>query len=840
MNYFCCDERRRTTVAAHATINGIEFLEVVDDPAAPDSVRQRTLLVHFVKNLAPNTLTIENIRIEGGDRVRDIIVTAATAGASGDNKILQIEVNKAGDFSTYTLRLVRADDDARPPENFDAALSVVAFSFKVLCPSDFDCEQARACANESKPPPEIDYLAKDYASFRRLMLDRMAHLLPAWTERNPADPCLALVELLAYIGDYLSYQQDAVGTESYLGTARRRTSVRRHARLVDYHVNDGANARAWLHVNVTNDDVALRKGTQIFTRLPHQENRIAPRSKLYAEAIAARPVVFETMHDATLYESHNEIRFYTWSDERCCLPKGATRATLENEGDRLKVGDHLKIGDVLLFVEMRNPQSGIREEADPSHRHAVRLTKVTLGEDALFTEDEAGTQPLRIAHVEWAAEDRLPFALCLWDVAVGGDAEDKQPASIALGNIVLADHGLSVRGEPIGVVPQANPALARISSESKSFCDEQTIAQTAPRFRPFLRQHPLTHAAPYDTSQRLRPASEAMNQITNELLPAITLRSDLDDVEATWRPRRDLLNSDAGATEFVVETETDGTAFLRFGDDRFGSRPASGTRFAADYRIGNPTAGNVGAHTLAHIVSDDGAITSVTNPMPAHGGTEPESLERIRQNAPSAFRTQERAVTAEDYASVAVRRTDVQRAAATMRWTGSWRTVFVTADRFGGREVDAEFETDMRRFLERFRMAGHDLEVDAPRHVALEIEMTVCVKPDYLRGDVKRALLEKFSSRNLASGGRGAFHPDNFTFGQTVFLSPLYAAAQSVDGVASVVVTRFARRGANTAASLAAIEAGKLEFGRLEIARLDNDPNFAERGVFRLVMKGGR
>ena len=43
-----------------------------------------------------------------------------------------------------------------------------------------------------------------------------------------------LVEALAYTADQLSYQQDAVATEAYLGTARRRVSIRRHARLMDY------------------------------------------------------------------------------------------------------------------------------------------------------------------------------------------------------------------------------------------------------------------------------------------------------------------------------------------------------------------------------------------------------------------------------------------------------------------------------------------------------------------------------------------------------------------------------------------------------------------------------
>jgi hypothetical protein len=42
---------------------------------------------------------------------------------------------------------------------------------------------------------------------------------------------IALVELLAYVGDQLSYYQDAVANEAYLETARQRISVKRHTRF---------------------------------------------------------------------------------------------------------------------------------------------------------------------------------------------------------------------------------------------------------------------------------------------------------------------------------------------------------------------------------------------------------------------------------------------------------------------------------------------------------------------------------------------------------------------------------------------------------------------------------
>ncbi len=68
---------------------------------------------------------------------------------------------------------------------------------------------------------------------------------PAWTETHAADLGVALVEALAYAADHLSYQQDAVSTEAYIGTARSRISLRRHARLVDYQISEGCNARTW-------------------------------------------------------------------------------------------------------------------------------------------------------------------------------------------------------------------------------------------------------------------------------------------------------------------------------------------------------------------------------------------------------------------------------------------------------------------------------------------------------------------------------------------------------------------------------------------------------------------
>ena len=740
--------------------------------------------------------------------------------------MLTVEVEEPGDFSIYTLSLVRGPSDPNPPNEIDPRLVAVDFSFKVECPSDFDCAPKHICPPEPRLEPEINYLAKDYASFRKLILDRMALLLPAWRERNPADLGITLVELLAYVGDHLSYQQDAIATEAYLGSARKRVSLQRHARLVDYFVHNGTNARVWVQLTSEADLVVVPAKTQILSRLARTPARIAPASSSLDEALRQHPIAFETVHEVTLFAAHNAMPFYTWSDRECCLPKGATNATLTGHFP------DLTSDAVLVFEEQFGPLTGQEDDADRTRRWAVRLTSVQTFNAASepLIDPLTGTQ---ITNIEWMTEDALPFPFCLsgfTDEEHG--AQFRDDLSIVHGNIVLADHGLTLTGESLGEVPAPRILLPPVAGADR--CDPASPQFAPPRFRPALLASPLTHSSPYDATF---PASTSLLVDREGALPAISLQSALGLDLETWHPQRDLLGSASDAAEFVVEIESDGFASLRFGDDEYGQGPESGTTFEATYRVGNGAAGNIGAETLAHLVSNDPAITGVRNPLPAAGGVDPETMADIRRDAPQAFRTQKRAVTEADYARTAELDSSVQRAAATLRWTGSWHTVFITVDRFDGLPLTTEFEAQLRSEIEPYRMAGHDLEIDTPRYVPLELEMFVCVKPDYFRSDVEAALLEIFSSGTLADGSKGLFQPDFFTFGQTVYLSPLYAAAQAVAGVASVEITVFQRQGLPETSGLTN---GFLAMNRLEIARLENDPNFAERGIFTLKLGGGR
>jgi hypothetical protein len=884
MKYFCCTDTRRSAVRLHPTLNGIDFLEVSDNPSDPNAVRQTILFVHFIKPVLPGSLQVSNLKIEGGERIKNIAITGIHPDAEtssflsppdGPENVLTVSVSKAGDFSTYTLRLVQDSRHSEPPAGFDPVLSSVDFSFKVACPSDFDCKPVHQCPTEPVAPPEINYLAKDYASFRQLMLDRMALLVPEWKDRNPADMSIALVELLAYVGDYLSYRQDAVATEAYLGTARKRISVRRHARLVDYFMHDGCNARTWLHIQVGPDVAGLKleKGegadvTKIVTKVSGLPPAFALSGPAYEKAVDNGATVFEMMHDITLYTEHNKMNFYTWCGNECCLPKGATQATLAGSFP------NLKRGDVLILAEVLGAETGKPHDANPAHRHAVRLTEVTLAYD-LLCGGVPGSPPLSsppvssppvdsppvssppdspvlgsppdgysvgITEIKWEKADALPFPLCI------SNHEGTENISVALGNNVLVDHGrtiMDIQKSSLQPDEVLQTGLVYAKSKGGSFCVHKPATAVPLRFRPKLLEQPLTFAAPFIPG----PAKTALAYAANVAMPAIKLTETGEEGDLkgnpVWEPKRDLLNSASSKKEFVVETESDGTAYIRFGDNKQGARPAAETKFMATYRIGNGVYGNVGAGSLAHIATADAAFiasmqedAAVWNPLPATGGTERETIEEVRQFAPVAFRTQKRAVTAHDYETFA-KQCDpgVQRAAATFRWTGSWKTVFLSVDRLEGADVDMGFEKSLRGCLEEYRMAGFDLEVDDPLYVSLEIEMVICVNPKFFAGDVKKALLELFGSGYLPDGRKGVFHPDNFSFGQTVYLSPIYAAAQAVQGVDSVQITKFQRQGR---ATNEALQSGKLLLNRREIARLANDRNFPERGVFNVIAKGGR
>ncbi|MEH2127695.1 putative baseplate assembly protein [Nostoc sp.] len=834
------NEQRRQEIRRQRK-NGLDYVEVSDD--------LRSLYVYFLGSVAEN-LKKENLLIKGGQRIRHLHVTNLQVESPQNcESCLTVNLDQTGDFSVYTLHLVSLDEQGKPTDqpypNFDPRYSQVEFKFRDgICNTDMDCLQQQTCPPTQLVEPAINYLAKDYASFRQLILDRLSLIMPDWEERHVPDLGITLVEILAYVGDYLSYYQDAVATEAYLETARQRISVRRHARLIDYPMHEGCNARTWLWLE-TSIDISLKPKNFYF--ITNYKN--APPFGTILEDIRhlhdVPPNSYEVFEPLTplpidLYSAHNKILFYTWGDGSCCLSYGSTSATLvdefihptqperANSSSQLEYQRklHLEIGDILIFEEIRSPKTGIPEDADMKHRHAVRLTNVKASVDELYN------QP--IVEIEWAEEDALPFPLCI-SAIVPPDCQLVN-ISVARSNVILVDHGRTIEREDLGTVPGKE-----IIHECEEEGEPREILVVGDRFRPRLQKTPLTFSQPLPKNH-LKDAKSLLIQDPHQALPQIKLKNTRN--HSTWTPRYDLIDSNSEDQHFVVEMDNDGQAHLRFGDGELGIKPTVNTHFQATYRVGNGLVGNISAEAISYIVFHKEPISGSTlqlhQPFPAQGGTAPEPLSQVKLYAPHLSHEKlERAITADDYAQLVMQHfpTKIQQATATLRWTGSLYEVWVTVDPFNKETVDRKLLQNITTDLEKYRRIGHDVIVQRAAYVCLDIAMRVDVKFDYLRGHVKAALLDIFSNRILADGRRGFFHPDNLTFGQGIALSQIVAQAYSVPGVESVSITKLEHLFAGDNQE---IKAGFLPIGSSEIARLDNNPNFPENGKLTLDLRGGR
>jgi hypothetical protein len=857
VTYCCQQDDRRDAVRQLKGWNGLDYVEVSDD--------QLSLNVYFLGKLPPELNhkgvgDIPYLKIEGGQRVKDIQVTGAIPDVDPDpakDDFLTIQLDKCGDFSTYTLRLTGL-------RNIDPRYDHVDFSFKIGCPSDVDCAPACDCTPAILPEPEVNYLAKDYESFRKLILDRLAVLMPDWNETHAADLLTMLVEALAYTGDYLSYYQDAVATEAYLDTARQRISVRRHVRLVDYRLHEGCNARAWVCLQVSKDVPLYPAETAFITGY---NDALATKQTILlwddlrdvAESSyeVFEPLVSDRSTPIQLYEPHNEILFYTFGQKECCLEKGSTSATLLDKwkGTATPVGSQtnaagkndehaatdkrtlqLAPGDVLIFEEVIGPKTGLAADADPKRRHAVRLTEVTHGQDPVIPGPDR--RPTPYVRVKWARQDAMPFTFCISTLGPPPNCFYIENIGVAHGNVILVDHGRTLSPEDLGQVP---------TLETNAVCEcagEQGDIEIVPgKFAPHLNKTPLTYseALPADRvkSGHWVSAASLIAQDEKEATPQVWLTSQPPE---PWSVRYDLIESAPDDWQFVVEIDDAGTPHLRFGDGELGAQPPAGMSISATYRIGNGTSGNVGPESISRLVQQktrlDGYSIVVRNPLPARGGVDPDPVDQAKAFAPHLFRKQiERAITAEDYQTIAERNSKVERASADLEWTGSWYEADVAIDPFGTEEPPKNLLVGIEMYLERFRRIGHDLAVLAARYVPLWLRMEVCALPYYERDHVKAALLEAFCNRVLPEGKLGFFHPDNLVFGEGIYLSRIIATAQAVPGVECVTVTKFQRLFSDPNYE---IENGILPLATSEIAQLDNDPNFPERGRLEIVVGGGR
>jgi hypothetical protein len=820
-------------VLASTSFNGIDFVEIADPS-------QTTLKVHFL-----NTVTLGSLlsppTITGGETMPTVAIQpiADTDWSYDDNHlVLTLRVAAPGDFSFYTLTL---KNDA-----LDPFFSHVQVSFKALCPSDLDCKiQPPSCPPLAADVPPIDYLAKDFLSFRQALLDFSALRYPQWQERSEADFGMMFLEALSAVADDLSYTQDRIAAEAALVTATQRRSVVRHARLVDYEPQPAMSSSVMLQFDVAPGVRAIKHGVAVSAQGPD-----------------GFPIVFETgaslmdrlvdPHTGTLRNAPpstpanhlwnaRQIQAYWFDDNQRCLRAGATQIYVLGHGYEFYKGQKLLI------------ETEAESAADPQIRQIVELAEpgaqdcdwlfpppdgVTVTPPAYLTcpvSPPSSIAPTAITRIVWRSEDKLAVDRDLTRTTIAG-------------NIVPATQGRTFAGEPFFVT----------AAPPSDLTTPATIVRTGPRatlpdgtpgsispLQLYTLANGLLARLPQSVSDETQmPVPEILLlELTVSGSPVIWswFREILDAGEfdtaytldaARFRPI--LRNSDR-SVQYEYDGDTGDT--IRFGGNAFGQMPNDGTRFTVSYRVGNGAAGNVASGAITHIdpvVAAANRLIALTNPLPAEGGSDPETLDSVRRFAPQAFRAQQfRAVIPADYTAAAEKLPWVQRAGTVFRWTGSWLTAFTTSDPLNSEQITVSQRTELIDLLNRYRMAGYESYVPDPRYVSIDLAIDLCAQPSAFRGDVEAGVTVALD----ASKPSGFFRMNNFTFGQPLERSTVEAAIQNVHGVAGITCIRYRVRG-RASGWLEMPDAVSVAVD--EIVRCDNDPSLPERGSFKISVMGGK
>ncbi|MCL2430721.1 MAG: putative baseplate assembly protein, partial [Alphaproteobacteria bacterium] len=198
---------------------------------------------------------------------------------------------------------------------------------------------------------------------------------------------------------------------------------------------------------------------------------------------------------------------------------------------------------------------------------------------------------------------------------------------------------------------------------------------------------------------------------------------------------------------------------------------------------------------------------------------------------------QYRAVRPEDYEKAAETLSWVLRAGTVFRWTGSWLTVFTTADPEGTEQIPIDEHIQLINLLNRYRLAGYESYAPSPNYVSIDLIVCVCALPTAFRSDVEAQVIAKLSTSKFPDGTTGFFYFDKFTFGTPLERSALESAIQSAFGVAGVISIEYRRRGLTPVWTCIP---QVVRVSPSQILRMDNDPSRPDRGTLKVIVEGGK
>lgn len=807
-------------------LNGLDLVFVELEAATPPGFAQLQLAFHNSLHLAaietavnvggvdPTTI----FSITGGSRVRagtapgEVQVVSVVAH---DGQRLTVRVAPVGDYSTYQLHI--QFQNGLGDSLFDPLFAAIAFKFRPGC-FNLNCAPSWRKGRPTAPKPVIDYLAKDFDSFKHVLINAMRDRVPDWEPTSEVDLDQVILNLLAADGDFLSDYQDRVVQERYWGLARKRVSLARHARLMDYHIHQGNQASTDLVLSVQSEQL-LPAGFGVWTGARWQDSGAQ---------------IFVTQQALRCHPWLNTLALFTWGNALSSLDAGALYADLAlpaplnpgNLADANQFRDIFRREEVrsLIIEERLNPETGTVNGRDMNKRQTLHLLAGDAAAETRF--DPFSNQ--HYVRIHWHSDDHLLQRYC---VVTRCEGVPVTQVTQLFGNVVTALHG-----RPYRTVFRA-PGAELAPADSAQFIYRDEMHWQTSRWGALC---PLPHGplAYRDTPAGggVAPVSSCVCEVAGFLTP--------------WQEQIDLIESQSDDEHFIVETDEQGRSQLRFGARANGRSLADDAEVTVHYQVGRGSVGNVGRDTLTGF-SGPAWLQTVRNPFDVTNGRDPETREVFLRRAPIAYRSvQKRAVTLADYVARAEALPEVSHAYASYAWTGSWRTVRVAIDPAGSHTLSEAVAARIFGHLDAVRLIGEDLEIRLAHFVPLDIHLRVCADASYWPEDLGAILEQEFSDGLTPDGRPGFFHPDLWTFGQALHASQVIGRALAIVGIGRVVSLSMRRWNqgfgpSNTTVTinpnaLPVAEVDLLGVAPYEVIQVANHPDHLEWGRMTFDIQGGR
>ena len=874
---------RANNLEAH-NLNGFKLVLVTLHP--DPNPTEAHLEVHFHNNneianilndFTANPAVAKQIfPISGGHRIlagpASDQVKVVTISGNPTDTFLTLIIEPIGDYSTYTVSINY--------QNMDPIFSEIGFKFRPgcfnLCAPDWEP------APEPKADPVIDYLAKDYDSFKHTMIAAMMERVPGWEPTSEADLDQVLLELFSAAADELSDYQDRVMNEAYLGTARKRVSLARHARLMDYHIHQGNQASTWLALKLDNgEEYALPKGFLVWAG--HDLKDSSSVIFMYREERYLFSVITVFQNDLNNGVFSNALRNeFVKNGITLSLNVGVsvkkigmqwliTDANTHHTYYIWKVDNQLNVYPVYLHhllnqIGLYTWSGSIPSLATGSTTADLMLTNginpITDNASAVIVQNLIRSGQVRYLLIQE------------WKNPATGEEPGRDPTKRQLLKLLSGDEGAAAMQDPLTGDWFVRVRWEERDTLKRNYCF--TVDCPAPKgkvedislFHGNLVE--VYHGRPGETifkeqGTTLAGSNEFYYERTErqgaicslpegplaykntppggEVPPESTLEVEVETTGGgidKWDEVISLIhsdNSDEQGDHFMVETDEEGKSLIRFGNGINGKKLPEGALVHCSYQIGQGLDGYIGADKVVNF--DRTAFPEIEecwNPFDVTDGRAPEPVAEIIRRVPEAYRFRQfRAVTLKDYVDRAKELPKVSNASARYAWTGSWRTVQITIDPAGTTVLDDELRKEIEGYLNAVRLIGEDLEIRPPRFVPLEIHVSLCIHPDYWPEDIKSILDQEFSDGFTPDGRMAFFHPDLWTFGQELRESQIIGRVQLIEGVDHVIAVTMKRWNEVTPGT-----AGVIEVRPNEIIQVKNDPDHREKGSIGFNVKGGR